>query len=135
MKRLLVIPFLVSCLLAAVDLHAQAATVPYDTFWKLDANARLERFPALTPANQAALLREQVARWRRVNADRLTPEQNQLLAEVAEFIRPELFGSSLHDDSVKSTFMALQERASKAFTPQELSEFNTIHGPYLTPQP
>jgi hypothetical protein len=136
MKRLLAIPFLLSCLPGSV-LHAQGATamVAYDTFWRLDVNARLERFPSLAPTNQAALLREQVARWRRAHADRLTREQDQLLGEVGEFIRPELFDSSLHDDSVKTAFMALQERASRAFTLQELSEFNTIYSPYLPPQP
>ena len=135
MKRLLAIPILLSCLLGAVDSHAQAATVAYDTFWKLDVTARRQTFPSLTPANQAALLREQVARWRRANPDRLTPEQDQLLAEVGGFIRAELFDSSLHDDSVKTTFMTLQERVSRAFTPQESSEFNTIYSPYLPPQP
>jgi hypothetical protein len=114
---------------------AQATTVSYDTFMKLDLNARRERFPALTSTNQAALLREQVVRWQKANAARLTPDQNQLLTELANFIRPDFFDSSLHDDSVKATFMALEQRASRAFTAQELSEFTTVYSPYLSPQP
>lgn len=134
MRRLFAVLFVLSFPSGTVALHAQAVTT-YDEFMKLDVTARREQFPELTPSNQAVLLREQVVRWRRVNAAQLTPEQDQVLADLAEFIRPELFGSSLHDDTIKTRFMALQQRASKAFTPQELNAFSPIDGPYLPPQP
>src|SRR5476651_2365610 len=135
MKRLMAIPFVLSCVLGAVDLHAQAPTMTYDTFMKMDVNARQERFLQLTPDNEADILREQVIRRRWLNADRLTNEQHEILAEVAEFIRPDFFGSPLHDDGVKATFMALQQRIGKTFTSEESVSAFTINGPYLPPHP
>ncbi len=134
MKRpLLAIPFVLSCLVNSPS--AQSALISYDTFMRLDATARHERFPTLTPTNQAALLQEQVVRWQRTNANRLTPEQTQLLTRVAAFITPDLFDSSLHSESIKASFMALEQQASGVFTREELSAFTTIDGPYLPAQP
>jgi hypothetical protein len=133
-KRLLAIPFLMVCLLGVTDLRAQSARMTYDTFMRLDANQQLEQFQLLTPVNRADLLREQLVRWRRLYAERLTPEQNQLLSEVAEFIQPDHFErNGPHSDEFVKAFMSLEERASRAFTPQELHEMSTL-SVYLLPQ-
>ena len=72
-------------------LSAQQVTASYDAFMLRDANERLETSQTLTPDNRAALLREQLARWRQVHASRLTPQQEQVLTEVAGFIQPDMF--------------------------------------------
>ena len=109
----------------SVDLSAQATTVSYDTFMKLDLNERLQTFSRLTPANQADLAREHLVRWRRANAPRLTSEQDQILTDTAEFIRTELYEKVMHSDDVRAAFLALEERAGKAFTPQEIFSFTS----------
>jgi hypothetical protein len=73
-------------------------------------------------------------RWRRFNGDRLTPEQDQLLADVAAFIRSEMFESAAHSDEIKTAFFALERRVSDAFTSEDAYSLFTIHGPYLPPQ-
>jgi hypothetical protein len=135
MTRLVAIPLVLFCLVGTIDVRAQAIEMSYDTFMTLDDGQRLEIFPALPPANRAALLREQIARWRRVYADRLTPEQDQLLADAAAFIQPDQFeGRPQHSDEVKARFFALERRISNAFTTEEAYNLFTIHGPYLPPQ-
>ncbi len=135
MKRLWAIPFVLSCVLGTVYLRAQPIEMSHDTFMQLDDSQRLGTFPGLTPSNRAALLREHIARWRRVNADRLTPEQDQLLADAAAFIQPEQFEArSQHSDEVKEAFFALERRISNAFTTEEAYNLFTIHGPYLPAQ-
>jgi hypothetical protein len=120
---------------AARRRRAQSVTLSYDTFMQLGANERLERFQHLTPANQAALAREQVVRWRRLHAERLTPEQDQILAEVVEYIGPEQFGSSRrHSDDEIQAFKSLAERISGAFTQEESYNVFTLRGMYLPPQ-
>lgn len=137
MKRLLAIPLVIVCWVGAAGLHAQRATVTYDEFFVLDVNQRLQQFEQLTPANKADLLREQSVRWRRLHAHRLRPEQDLILAEVAELIRPEQFEprSSPRQSHEIDAFMALQKRASRAFTPEELRDaFTTIYGRYIPSQ-
>ena len=130
MKRLLAIPFVMACSLGAADLRAQSVTVTYDTFMQLGANEQLGKFRTLTPANRADLMREQVVRWRRLHAERLTPEQDQILAEVAEFIQPEQFlvdpTRPQRSDEVIKAFVSLEAKASRAFTPQECHEVFTL---------
>ena len=84
----MVFALILSRLVGTAYLRAQAIDMSYDTFMKLDDSQRRETFQRLTPSNLAALVREQVMRWRRFYGDRLTPEQDQLLADVAAFIRP-----------------------------------------------
>ena len=134
MKQILAIPIVMTCVLGAVDLRAQVISVPYDTFMRLDDNERLQKFQELTPANRAAVVQEHVIRWRHVYADRLTPEQDQLLADIAQFIRPEFYDGSRHSDEFIAAFSAIERRISKAFTTDEARNAFTIHGPYLPPQ-
>jgi hypothetical protein len=137
MKRLLAlaIPFILSILLGPIVLHAQASTMSYDAFMKLDVQPRREQFPQLSPSDQADLVREQLIRWRRVHATELTEEQRQVVAILATHIQPEFFSSSVQDKASRATFAALQQRASKVFTPEELANLFTVYGPYLPPQP
>jgi len=135
MRRLSAIPFALVCLLGAATTQAQTGTVSYDAFMNQDVSARHSQFPKLAPDNQAAIMREQVRRWQRAHADQLTSEQDQLLAEIAAFIRPAFYGSSPQDDETKRMFMALEQRMSNAFTPEESRDIATLDGPYLPPQP
>ena len=133
MKRLLL--GMLACALG-VALHAQTASVSYDTFMRLDVTARRAQFPRLAPSTQADLLREQVVRWRRVQATRLTPEQTHLVAVLATNIEPEFFGpSSLANAHNKATYAALQQRAASVFPPEDLPNLFTVYGPYLPLQP
>ena len=135
MRRLLAIPLVTVCLLGAVNLRAQSANMTYDTFMELDANARLETFPKLTPENCAALLREQAVRWRRVNAERVTLEQDLALAEAATFNRPENYiGSSRHSSEEVAAILALEAKISKMFTPEDSFEAFTLRGRHLPAQ-
>jgi hypothetical protein len=101
---------------------------------QLTPNGRLEKFQELTAAERAALLREQAVRWRRLHAERLTPEQNQLLEQMVEFIQPELFEGRRHNEDLIKTFMSLEEKISGAFTSEESLEAFTLRGSYLPPQ-
>ena len=61
----------------------------YDAFMRLDDGERLARLAQLTPENQAELQREHLARWRKLRADSLTVEKQNVLDDVAASIRPE----------------------------------------------
>jgi hypothetical protein len=135
MRRLLTTPFVLAGVLGTAILHAQTITVSYDAFMNQNIGARHAQFPNLTPENQAAIMREQVIRWQRAHADQLTPEQDQLLGEIAAFIRPAFYGSSPHDEETKRTFMSLEQRMSRTFSRAESRDLTTIDGPYLPAQP
>lgn len=51
------------------------------------------------------------------------------------FIRPDFFGSTPHDDATKAAFMAIEERISQAFRPEDAFDAFTINGAYLPSQP
>ena len=112
----------------------QAVSVTYDTFMQLDANERLETFGGLTPANQSALLREHLLRWRRLHADRLTPEQEQILTEANKFNGPEMFERRQKSEETIKAFLSLEERTSGVFTPDDAYDAFTLRGRYLPPQ-
>ena len=115
-------------------LSAQQVTVSYDAFMLLDANERLETFQTLTPDNRAALLREQLSRWRQLHASRLTPQQEQVLTEVAGLIQPDMFTTTRRAHSVVEAYMALQRRVSEAFTGEDPREAFTLTGSHLPPK-
>lgn len=111
-----------------------SSAVTYDTFMQLNANERLETFGELTPANQSALLREHLVRWRRLHADRLTPEQLQILAEANQFNGPEMFERRRKSDETIKAFLSLEERTSGVFTPEDAHDAFTLLGMRLPPQ-
>ena len=115
-------------------LSAQQVTVSYDAFMLVDASERLDAFQTLTPDNRAALLREQLARWRQLHASRLTPQQEQVLTEVAGFIQPDMFTTTRRPPSAVEAYMALQRRVSEAFTGEDPREAFTLTGSHLPPK-
>jgi hypothetical protein len=132
MRRLLIAGLI--ALGSAANAAAQSSTVTDDAFMQLDASERMRQFEQITPVNRADLLREQLERWRRLHADSLTAEQHQILTEVAAFIRPEHFERSRRTPAEIDAFMALQKKASSAFTQEDSQEAFTLQGRYLRQQ-
>ena len=134
MRPLLILGLIVLGSLSAANAAAQSSPVTYDAFMQLDASERLRRFEQITPVNRAAILREQLERWRGLRADSLTAEQHAILTEVAAFIRPEHFDGSRRTSAEIEAFMALQKKASSVFTQEESLEAFTLQGRYLRQQ-
>ena len=127
--RFLAISCVGLCLLGTAGVTAQTVpTVTYDAFMRLDADQRPQTFTRLPSANRADLLRQQATRWRQIHAERLSPEQSQLLEDLAGFIKPELFDNRQHDTETVKAFLSFEERVSRAFTAEEASEIFTLRG-------
>jgi hypothetical protein len=124
----LVLAFLFCSWLPASSLAAQQVTISYDAFMSLDANERLDTFGRLSPQNCVDLLKEQLTRWRRLNAARLTAEQNAGLDAVEAFLGPAQFGATRHRPEEVQAFLALSKQVSEAFTPADAAEAFTLRG-------
>src|SRR5215467_7512306 len=96
MKHPVAASLVLAGVLGVIGVRAQTPPpVSYDTVMKQDVAARQAQFARLSADDKVALLREQLSRWRRHHADQLTPDQERLLADIAAFIRPDFFESSM----------------------------------------
>ena len=115
---------------------AAAGIITYDQFMTSGPiEQRLTTFNALCPENRAALVVEQLTRWRKKNAARLTVDQQRFLDEALGMIEPALYSERLpRRPELRETMRVLEQRARKLFEPADVRNSLTLHGDYIPPQ-
>ena len=90
-----------------------AAELEYDAFCKKTQQEKRSLFRAATAAQKAAIMRNQMERFRDANRGRLTKEQLDLLAEALAALTPAAFEDN---KEAQAKMAALSDRLEKAFS-------------------
>jgi hypothetical protein len=115
---------------------AAPGIITYDQFMTSGPiEQRLTTFDALSAENRAALVVEQLTRWRKKNGARLTVDQQRFLDEALGMIEPALYNDRLPQrPELRETMRVLEQRARKLFEPADVRSSLTLYGDYIPPQ-
>jgi hypothetical protein len=89
-----------------------AAEIEYEAFCKRTQQEKRAIFRAATPAQKAAVMRNQMERFRDANRARLSKPQLDLLGEVLAALTPAAFAD---DKEAQAKLQALSDRLEDAF--------------------
>ena len=115
---------IVACLSASEATHQAkpappapgAAELEYDVFCRKTQQEKRSLFRAATAAQKAAIMRNQMERFRDANRARLSKEQLDLLAEVLAAMTPAAFEDN---KEAQAKMAALSDRIEKAFSNED----------------
>ena len=93
-----------------------AAELDYDTFCKKTQQEKRALFRAATPVQKAAIMRNQMERFRDANRARLSKEQSTLLADVIAALTPSVFEDNRE---AQAKMEALGDRVENAFSSED----------------
>ncbi len=100
--------------------------VDYDSFRAKRWGERVRFFDALSPEEQAELVRTHISRWLQSHREELTAEQVNIVEENLSFISPDLYVRPRHED-VFSRFKDLEIRTAAVLSREQMRDALTMH--------
>ena len=110
---------------------ALSSETTYEEFMKLPVQQRTGRFAAISPENQALIMRTHAEQWLEKNRSRLSAAQIELVQKAVEFVTPALYRTP-NDPGIVKTSKALEAELRCRVRRSDVQE---AFGPSRSPVP